>query len=60
MTDYDDLNTYNGDSVHDVWVDFDNYVIGMPLCSCKENTGSLDVLMKATIITGTNLINHIT
>lgn len=25
MTDYDDLNTYNDDSVHDMWVDFDNY-----------------------------------
>lgn len=33
MTDYDDLNTYNGDSVHDMWVSFDNY----------ENIGTHDV-----------------
>lgn len=30
---FDDINTYNGDSVHDMWVDFDNY----------ENTGYPDV-----------------
>lgn len=33
MDDYEDLDTYNGDVVHDMWVDFDNY----------ENTGSPDV-----------------
>lgn len=26
MDEYDDLGTYNGDAVHDMWVDFDNYV----------------------------------
>ena len=30
MTNYDNLDTYNGDTEHDMWVDFDNY----------ENTGS--------------------
>lgn len=34
MDEYDDLGTYNGDSVHDMWVDFDNY----------ENTGTPSVL----------------
>lgn len=29
MDEYDDLDTYNGDAVHDMWVDFDSY----------ENTG---------------------
>lgn len=29
----DDLGTYNGDTEHDMWVDFDNY----------ENTGTPDV-----------------
>lgn len=33
MDEYDDLDTYNGDAVHDMWVDFDNY----------ENTGTPDV-----------------
>lgn len=31
--DYDDLDTYNGDPAHDMWVDFDNF----------ENTGIPDV-----------------
>lgn len=31
MDDYDDLDTYNGDPVHDGWVDFDY----------NENTGEL-------------------
>ena len=31
MDEYDDLNTYNGDPVHDGWVDFDYH----------ENTGEL-------------------
>ena len=31
MTDDDDLDTYNGDPVHDCWVDFDY----------NENTGEL-------------------
>lgn len=30
MDEYEDLDTYNGDSEHDMWVDFDNY----------ENTGT--------------------
>lgn len=33
MDEYDDLETYNGDTEHDMWVDFDNY----------ENTGTPDV-----------------
>lgn len=34
MNKYDDLDTYNGVTEHDMWVDFDNY----------ENTGVPDVL----------------
>ena len=34
MDEYDDLNTYNGDPVHDGWVDFDYH----------ENTGELTEL----------------
>lgn len=26
MIDYDDLNIYNGDTEHDMWVDFDYHV----------------------------------
>lgn len=26
MTDYDNLDTYNGDTHHDMWVDFDHSV----------------------------------
>lgn len=33
MEDYEDLNAYNGDAEHDIWVDYDNY----------ENTGEPDV-----------------
>ena len=33
MDEYDDLDAYNGDTEHDMWVDYDNY----------ENTGSPDV-----------------
>lgn len=36
MNDYDDLDTYNGDPVHDGWVDFD-YI---------ENTGELSSLFE--------------
>lgn len=31
--DFDNLDTYNGDTEHDMWVDFDSY----------ENTGTPDV-----------------
>lgn len=31
--DYDDLDAYNGESNHDMWVDFDNF----------QNTGTPDV-----------------
>ena len=31
MADYDDLDAYNGDTEHDMWVDFDYH----------ENTGEL-------------------
>lgn len=30
MDEYEDLDAYNGDTIHDMWVDFDNY----------ENTGA--------------------
>lgn len=33
MDEYEDLYMYNGDTEHDMWVDFDNY----------ENTGIPDV-----------------
>lgn len=33
MDEYNDLDAYNGDPEHDMWVDFDNY----------ENIGSPDV-----------------
>lgn len=36
MTDYDDLDTYNGDTEHDMWVDFDYH----------ENTGELSGLFE--------------
>lgn len=45
MTDYDDLNTYNGDTEHNMWVDFDNY----------ENTGSPDVFDESDL---DNLIDN--
>lgn len=35
MDEYEDLDTYNGDSEHDMWVDFDNY----------ENTGTPDIFV---------------
>lgn len=31
MSDFDDLDTYHGDTEHDIWVDFDNYeTTGIP------------------------------
>lgn len=36
MEEYDDLDTYNGDPVHDGWVDFDY----------NENTGELSGLFE--------------
>lgn len=38
MTDYDDLDTYNGDAEHDMWVDFGYH----------ENTGELSDIFKDT------------
>ena len=38
MDDYDDLDSYNGDPLHDGWVDFD----------CNENTGELSDLFDET------------
>lgn len=35
MSEYDYLDTYNGDAVHNMWADFDSY----------EKTGSPDILM---------------
>ena len=38
MDEYDDLGTYNGDAVHDMWVDFDNYVYtGYPEVFDEDN-----------------------
>ena len=39
MTNYEDLDAYNGDAEHDMWVDFDNY----------ENTGIPDVFDESDI-----------
>lgn len=31
MTDFDDLDTYNGDTEHDMWVDSDHFInTGIP------------------------------
>lgn len=38
MDEYDNLDAYNGDTIHDMWVDFGNY----------ENTGSPDIFTKTT------------
>lgn len=38
MNDYDDLDTYDGDPLHDSWVDFDY----------NENTGELSDLFEET------------
>lgn len=38
MSEYDELDTYNGDQVHDGWVDFDY----------NENMGELSDLFKET------------
>lgn len=35
MDEYEDLDTYNGDSEHDMWVEFDNY----------ENTGTPNIFV---------------
>lgn len=43
MENYDDLDIYNGDTEHDMWVDFDHY----------ENAGEPDVF------DGTDLDNYI-
>lgn len=37
MAEYDDLDAYNGDTVHDMWVDFDSY----------KKTGTPDVFDEA-------------
>lgn len=39
MDHYDNLDSYNGDTVHDMYVDFDHY----------ENTGTPDVFDEADI-----------
>ena len=41
MTDYNELDTNNGDSVHDKWVDFDNF----------ENPGNPGVLTQQILTT---------
>lgn len=32
MDEYDDFGTYNGDTEHNMWVDFDNYENTGPRC----------------------------
>ena len=39
MEEYDELDTYNGDAEHDMWVDFDY----------NENTGELSDLVEETV-----------
>lgn len=39
MDEYEDLDIYNGNTVHDIWVDFDNH----------ENTRNPDVFDEADI-----------
>ena len=39
MASYEDLEAYNGDTEHDMWVDFDNF----------ENTGSTDVVVESDL-----------
>lgn len=39
MNDFDDLDNYNGDTEHDMWVDFDSY----------NNTGETDVFNEEDI-----------
>ena len=39
MTDYNELDNYNGDTEHDMWVDFDNF----------ENTDTPDVFDEPNI-----------
>ena len=46
MDEFNDLNTYNGDTEHDMWVDFDNY----------ENTGTPDVFDERDL---DNFINNL-
>ena len=39
MEEYEDLNEYNGDPEHDMWVDFDNYEnTGIPMFSMRKKT----------------------
>lgn len=39
MTDYNELDTYSGDTEHDMWVDYDNF----------ETTGNTDVFDETDI-----------
>ena len=63
MDEYEDLDAYNGDTEHDMWVDFGHYVIGLPLCSCKTKPASPMFSVKTTsmnllttLTTGTNYV----
>lgn len=47
MAEYHYLDVYNGDAVHDMWVDFDNY----------ENTGIPDVFDEDNINQYINNLN---
>lgn len=47
MTDYDDLDTYNLDTEHDMWVDLDNY----------ENTGESYVFDESNLDVFINNLN---
>lgn len=49
MDEYENLGTYNGDTEHDMWVDFDNYEnIGPSIFSNKITLMSLS----ETLMTG--------
>lgn len=57
MDEYDDLNVYNGEAEHDMWVDFDHYEnTGIPMFSTKTTSKIMSLLS----MTGTNLKNYIT
>ena len=47
MDEYNNLDTYNGDAVHDMWVDFD----------CCENTGSPDIFNENSLDDYTDNLN---
>lgn len=49
MTDYNELDTYTGDTEHDSWVDFDNF----------ENTGNPGVFDETDIDSFIDNLNYL-